>query len=93
MLTTTNIITNNNKDVSIYCMPDLKWSILDIESSLGCEQKCYTKGIGDGYCDCVNNREHCQYDGGDCCLENVVFLPISPTTCQCIPKHKRRRQS
>ena len=71
-------------------MPDLKWSILDINSSLGCEQKCFTKGIGDGYCDCENNRAHCQYDGEDCCLENVVFLPISPRTCQCIPKHRRR---
>ena len=27
--------------------------------------------IGDGYCDDVNNNEMCEFDGGDCCLEEV----------------------
>lgn len=22
---------------------------------------------GDGWCDTINNRAYCQYDGGDCC--------------------------
>ena len=25
----------------------------------------------DGYCDAENNNEKCQFDGGDCCLDNV----------------------
>ena len=27
--------------------------------------------IGDGYCDDVTNNEECQWDGGDCCGNNV----------------------
>ncbi|CAN0442527.1 unnamed protein product, partial [Ascophyllum nodosum] len=23
--------------------------------------------IGDGYCDRINNKDSCSYDGGDCC--------------------------
>ena len=26
---------------------------------------------GDGYCDDGNNHEGCEWDGGDCCGENV----------------------
>ena len=26
-----------------------------------------TWGIGDGYCDDINNNMNCNYDGGDCC--------------------------
>ena len=27
--------------------------------------------IGDSYCDDANNNEGCQWDGGDCCGDNV----------------------
>ena len=27
--------------------------------------------IGDSYCDDANNNEGCQWDGGDCCGNNV----------------------
>lgn len=26
---------------------------------------------GDNYCDAMNNREYCNYDGGDCCQSTV----------------------
>ncbi|XP_028834109.1 pappalysin-2 isoform X2 [Denticeps clupeoides] len=31
-----------------------------------CIQSCEPFG-GDGWCDTINNRAYCQYDGGDCC--------------------------
>ena len=29
--------------------------------------------IHDGICDDKNNREECDWDGFDCCLENTTF--------------------
>ena len=42
----------------------------------GSEQTCGSVGgtpawIGDNACDDVNNNEECQWDGGDCCGDNV----------------------
>ncbi|CAN0418816.1 unnamed protein product, partial [Ectocarpus fasciculatus] len=31
------------------------------------ENCAYPDGVGNGYCDEVNNNELCAYDGGDCC--------------------------
>ena len=28
--------------------------------------------IGDGYCDDSSNSEQCDFDGGDCCLDQIV---------------------
>jgi len=56
-----------------YCMPNSKW-LPPIDKSLGCERKCVGKRIGDGYCDCENNREYCSFDGGDCCKTSVLFM-------------------
>ena len=39
----------------------------EIQNSGGCNQGW----IGDGYCDDMNNIEICNYDGGDCCGDNV----------------------
>ena len=30
---------------------------------------CNKSKIGDGICQDYNNAEYCQYDGGDCCLQ------------------------
>ena len=30
---------------------------------------CNESKIGDGLCQDYNNSEYCQYDGGDCCLQ------------------------
>ena len=37
----------------------------------------------DGVCDDINNNEHCQYDGGDCCghFENVIRRYCFNCTC------------
>ena len=38
--------------------------------------------MGDGYCDDVTNNEVCSFDGGDCCLENVIIDYC--TECLCL---------
>ena len=37
---------------------------------------------GDGYCDDVNNKQECNFDGGDCCLDTVLedYCKI----CECL---------
>ncbi|KAL6463966.1 hypothetical protein MHYP_G00283570 [Metynnis hypsauchen] len=43
----------------------------------------YTKPFqGDNYCDAMNNRAYCNYDGGDCChstvkTKKVILFPSS----------------
>ena len=37
---------------------------------------------GDGYCDDVNNHKDCDYDGGDCCGENVKKSYCN--ICECL---------
>ena len=37
--------------------------------------------IADGYCDDKNNIEECQWDGGDCCGDNVVTSDCSVCAC------------
>lgn len=36
--------------------------------------------MGDNYCDSINNRAFCNYDGGDCCASTVktkkVGMPL-----------------
>ena len=38
--------------------------------------------VGDGYYDDVTNNELCDFDGGDCCLENVLIDYC--TECLCL---------
>lgn len=33
--------------------------------------------MGDNYCDAVNNRAFCNYDGGDCCQSTVKTKKVS----------------
>ena len=45
------------------------------------------KGIkwkGDGICDMFNNNEVCQWDGGDCCGDNVVYRSPPGHLEQCL---------
>ena len=37
---------------------------------------------GDSYCDDANNNEGCDYDGGDCCGENVKTDFCSACECK-----------
>ena len=52
----------------------------------GSEQTCENPGwIGDGYCDDSNNNEICQWDGGDCCGDNVNDLwDVWCIVCACL---------
>ena len=43
--------------------------------------------IGDGYCDDENNNAECNWDGGDCCGDNV-FTDYC-TICGCFGKYKK----
>ena len=43
---------------------------------------CQDSWQGDGYCDDVNNNAECNYDGGDCCGDNVILTYCS--ICQCL---------
>ena len=48
----------------------------------GSSGSCQDAWIGDGYCDDDNNCSTCQYDGGDCCGDNVQTIYCSD--CQCL---------
>ena len=46
----------------------------------------YYSLIGDGLCDDETNTEQCDYDGGDCCVDEV--LTSYCTLCECLaPSH------
>ncbi|XP_072544343.1 pappalysin-2 [Salminus brasiliensis] len=49
---------------SIVCTGTMKWH--PNPEQIHCIQSCEPFG-GDGWCDTINNRAYCQYDGGDCC--------------------------
>ena len=36
--------------------------------------------IGDGYCQDSSNSEQCDFDGGDCCLNQIV---VACYDCMC----------
>ncbi|TSM20240.1 Pappalysin-2 [Bagarius yarrelli] len=47
-----------------YGIGTMKWH--PNPEQIHCIQSCEPFG-GDGWCDTINNRAYCQYDGGDCC--------------------------
>ncbi|KAG9273614.1 pappalysin-2 [Astyanax mexicanus] len=49
---------------SVVCTGTMKWH--PNPEQIHCIQSCEPFG-GDGWCDTINNRAYCQYDGGDCC--------------------------
>ena len=64
-----------------HCQDGLSCGTDNCPNSLGfhsdidcCHVLCdsdYDVWIGDGFCDDVNNNDQCNWDGGDCCGENV----------------------
>ncbi|KAF6027397.1 PAPPA [Bugula neritina] len=58
-------------------------------ASLSCDTLCVKESIGDGWCESVNNREICGYDGGDCCASTTRtgrvqnYPETCSTGCQC----------
>ncbi|XP_013919143.1 PREDICTED: pappalysin-2-like [Thamnophis sirtalis] len=53
---------------SIVCTGRLEWypNPKSIHCIISCEPF-----HADGWCDTINNRAYCQYDGGDCCSSTV----------------------
>ncbi|XP_039618674.1 pregnancy-associated plasma protein A, pappalysin 1a [Polypterus senegalus] len=65
---------------SIVCTMGLKWypHPEEIQCIKGCEPFS-----GDNYCDAVNNRAFCKYDGGDCCASTVKTKKVIPFPMSC----------
>ncbi|XP_071948290.1 pappalysin-1-like [Antedon mediterranea] len=59
-------------------------------SVVSCVKGCQEDFVRDGFCDGVNNRAYCNWDGGDCCestaIDNKVttFLPNCKAECKCL---------
>ncbi|XP_041847930.1 pappalysin-2 [Melanotaenia boesemani] len=47
-----------------------------------CIQSCEPFG-GDGWCDTINNRAYCQYDGGDCCPSTLSTKKVIQFGADC----------
>ncbi|CDQ71712.1 unnamed protein product [Oncorhynchus mykiss] len=65
---------NPPKVKNIVCTMGLKW--YPHPEVLHCIKRC-DPFIGDNYCDSVNNRAFCNYDGGDCCHSTVKTKKVS----------------
>uniref|UniRef100_A0A671Q4N9 Pappalysin-2-like n=1 Tax=Sinocyclocheilus anshuiensis TaxID=1608454 RepID=A0A671Q4N9_9TELE len=63
---------------SIVCTGMLKWH--PNPAQIHCIQSCEPFG-GDGWCDTINNRAYCQYDGGDCFRLSLSFFVPFSTEC------------
>ncbi|KAK3088573.1 hypothetical protein FSP39_020751 [Pinctada imbricata] len=53
-------------------------------STLMCVESCKIEYLSDGWCDAENNRQQCEWDGGDCCdstSKDGVAMPF-PETCK-----------
>ncbi|XP_068095730.1 pappalysin-2 [Hyperolius riggenbachi] len=59
---------NPTKVQSIMCTGTLRWH--PNPATLHCIQAC-EPFQADGWCDTINNRAYCQYDGGDCCASTL----------------------
>uniref|UniRef100_A0A3B3W0Y5 Pappalysin 2 n=1 Tax=Poecilia latipinna TaxID=48699 RepID=A0A3B3W0Y5_9TELE len=68
----------------IICTGMMKW--YPDPENIHCIQSCEPFG-GDGWCDTINNRAYCQYDGGDCCSSTLstrkvsISLPFNAVRC------------
>uniref|UniRef100_A0A8C9ZJF3 Pappalysin 2 n=1 Tax=Sander lucioperca TaxID=283035 RepID=A0A8C9ZJF3_SANLU len=62
---------------SIVCTGMMKW--YPDPQHIHCIQSCEPFG-GDGWCDTINNRAYCQYDGGDCCPSTLSTRKVHNQT-------------
>uniref|UniRef100_A0A8C9U8J2 Pregnancy-associated plasma protein A, pappalysin 1a n=1 Tax=Scleropages formosus TaxID=113540 RepID=A0A8C9U8J2_SCLFO len=71
---------NPPKVKSIVCTMGLRWypHPEDLHCIKGCEPF-----MGDNYCDAINNRAFCNYDGGDCCQSTVKTKKVIPFPMSC----------
>nr|XP_020469038.1 pappalysin-2 isoform X1 [Monopterus albus] len=65
---------------SITCTGMLKW--YPDPQHIHCIQSCEPFG-GDGWCDTINNRAYCQYDGGDCCTSTLSTKKVIQFGADC----------
>uniref|UniRef100_A0A672G8D1 Pregnancy-associated plasma protein A, pappalysin 1a n=1 Tax=Salarias fasciatus TaxID=181472 RepID=A0A672G8D1_SALFA len=71
---------NPHKVKNIICTMGLKW--YPHPELLHCIKGC-EPFMGDNYCDSVNNRAFCNYDGGDCCQSTVKTKKVIPFPMSC----------
>ncbi|XP_010876234.3 pregnancy-associated plasma protein A, pappalysin 1a [Esox lucius] len=71
---------NPPKVKNIVCTMGLKW--FPHPEVLHCIKGC-EPFMGDNYCDSVNNRAFCNYDGGDCCHSTVKTKKVIPFPMSC----------
>ncbi|XP_034038636.1 pappalysin-2 [Thalassophryne amazonica] len=65
---------------SIVCTGMKKW--YPDPQHIHCIQSCEPFG-GDGWCDTINNRAYCQYDGGDCCSSTLSTKKVVQFGADC----------
>uniref|UniRef100_A0A672PB06 Pappalysin-1-like n=1 Tax=Sinocyclocheilus grahami TaxID=75366 RepID=A0A672PB06_SINGR len=71
---------NPPKVKHIVCTMGLKW--YPHPEVLNCIKGC-EPFMGDNYCDAINNRAYCNYDGGDCCHSTVKTKKVIPFPMSC----------
>nr|XP_046265023.1 pappalysin-2 [Scatophagus argus] len=64
----------------IVCTGMMKW--YPDPQHIHCIQSCEPFG-GDGWCDTINNRAYCQYDGGDCCPSTLSTRKVIQFGADC----------
>ncbi|KAM5238615.1 pappalysin-2 [Ctenodactylus gundi] len=65
---------------SIVCTGRLQWHPDPL--LLRCIQSC-EPFQADGWCDTINNRAYCHYDGGDCCSSTLSSKKVIPFAADC----------
>ncbi|KAM8728606.1 pappalysin-2 [Acanthopagrus schlegelii] len=65
---------------NIICTGMMKW--YPDPEHIHCIQSCEPFG-GDGWCDTINNRAYCQYDGGDCCPSTLSTRKVIQFGADC----------
>ncbi|XP_071111670.1 pappalysin-1-like [Haliotis cracherodii] len=61
-----------------------------------CVEKCSVASMSDGWCDGRDNREHCNWDGGDCCRSTVggQVMPFAKAcTSECACKDPKAKEN
>ncbi|KAJ7993850.1 hypothetical protein DPEC_G00258980 [Dallia pectoralis] len=71
---------NPSKVKTIVCTMGQKW--YPNPEALHCIKGC-EPFMGDNYCDSINNRAFCSYDGGDCCHSTVKTKKVIPFPMSC----------
>ncbi|XP_071948913.1 pappalysin-1-like [Antedon mediterranea] len=65
----------------IICTDQRQW--YPDPSAVSCVKVCQENFISDGFCDRINNRAYCNWDGGDCCLSTVTDNEVIPFPPNC----------